>query len=248
MDLRGGVKVRLEILRRVNAQSEPYLQVIEYTPKSKNDTVAFALSEINKGGYRDESGAEVSRIMWEHSCLQKKCGACAMVINGTPGLACGARLSEINKNGVIRIEPLRKFPVTADLMVDRQVMLDNLLKLEAWLQTQVKINERQAELAYDASRCLQCGCCLEVCPNFYAGGEFYGMAAGVPAARLIAELAPADGKALKRGYDKHIFEGCGKSLSCKSICPAGIETDRMLARSNAAAVWKRIFGRCQKQR
>ena len=59
MDLRGGVKVRLEILRRVNAQSEPYLQVIEYTPKSKNDTVAFALSEINKGGYRDESGAEV---------------------------------------------------------------------------------------------------------------------------------------------------------------------------------------------
>ena len=241
MDLRGGVKVRLEILRRVNAQSEPYLQVIEYTPKSKNDTVAFALSEINKGGYRDESGAEVSRIMWEHSCLQKKCGACAMVINGTPGLACGARLSEINKNGVIRIEPLRKFPVISDLTVDRSVMFKNLRDISLWLDEELSADEKSVDTAYDASRCLQCGCCLEVCPNFYAGGKFYGMAAGIPASKLLAQLDKGKRKALAKQYDKHFYSGCGKSLSCKDICPAGIETDALMVNSNALAVFKRLF-------
>ncbi|MDR2795780.1 MAG: fumarate reductase iron-sulfur subunit, partial [Spirochaetaceae bacterium] len=29
---------------------------------------------------------------WECSCLQKKCGACAMLINNTPALACDTKL------------------------------------------------------------------------------------------------------------------------------------------------------------
>ncbi|MGB4942290.1 MAG: succinate dehydrogenase, partial [Blautia wexlerae] len=40
-------------------------------------------------------------------------------------------------------------------------------------------------------------------------------------------------------YRKHYFEGCGKSLSCQNICPAGIPVEELMVRSNAAAVWKK---------
>ena len=112
-----------------------------------------------------------------------------------------------------------------------------LRDLRVWLE-----GERAAdggELCYESARCLQCGCCLEICPNFCAGEPFFGMAAFVPTARLIAELTPEQQTALRRSYRKHIYEGCGKSLACRDICPAGIELDRLLLHTNSAAVWKR---------
>ena len=65
------------------------------------------------------------------------------------------------------------------------------------------------------------------------------MASFVPAARLIAELPPEDQQALRRVYRTHIYEGCGKSLACRDVCPADIPLDRLLLHTNAAAVWKR---------
>ena len=44
-------------------------------------------------------------------------------------------------------------------------------------------------------------------------------------------------------YNKYIFEGCGKSLACRNICPAGLDIDRLLARSNAVSLWKRLVRR-----
>jgi succinate dehydrogenase / fumarate reductase iron-sulfur subunit len=44
---------------------------------------------------------------------------------------------------------------------------------------------------------------------------------------------------LKEKYKERFYEGCGKSLSCHDICPAGIEVDELTARSNAVAVWNR---------
>ena len=41
------------------------------------------------------------------------------------------------------------------------------------------------------------------------------------------------------GYRQLYFEGCGKSLACQDICPAGIPVEELMSRSNAAAVWKR---------
>ena len=96
-------------------------------------------------------------------------------------------------------------------------------------------------MGYEASRCLQCGCCLEVCPNFDPEGTFFGMAAAVPVTRLLAELPASQREELSRLYREHVFEGCGKSLACRNVCPAGIDIDRMLVNSNAAAVWKRFL-------
>ena len=59
--------------------------------------------------------------------------------------------------------------------------------------------------------------------------------------RVLSEL-PTDRAAAKR-YRRLVYEGCGKSLACKDICPAGIDVERLMVASSAAAVWKGLFRR-----
>ena len=223
------MEITFEILRRKSAADKPYKQTVT-ADGERCETVAEALDQINTEKLSDDP------VQWERSCKQKKCGACAMRINGRPRLACDAWLSEFD-SGIIKLEPLRKFPVICDLMVDRSVMFDNLKTIGAWLGGDA--GSEDTGISYEASRCLQCGCCLEVCPNFYAGGEFFGAAAMTPLSRLISETPEADKKRLYGSYNEHFYRGCGKSLSCRDICPAGIDTEHLLVNSNAAAVWKR---------
>ena len=161
-----------------------------------------------------------------------------MVIDGVPRLACDVRLAQLRRE-VVRVDPLRKFPLVADLMVDRSAVFARLNELQTWLDEQVELPQRRSEVAYEGSRCLQCGCCLEVCPNFAVEGGFGGMAAMVPLSRLLAEATPADRKRLARAYRAGVYGGCGTSLACRNICPAGIDISGLMARSNAAAVWRR---------
>ncbi len=59
-------------------------------------------------------------LRFRHSCHMGKCGSCAVMVNGRPGLACW----ELAVDGMV-IEPLRGLPVIADLVVERtEVDLD----------------------------------------------------------------------------------------------------------------------------
>ena len=58
-------------------------------------TVATALRELNdRNPLTDMDGNPAAEIQWECNCLQKKCGACAMLVNGLPMLACDANLED----------------------------------------------------------------------------------------------------------------------------------------------------------
>ena len=223
------MEVTFDILRRKNAADTPYIQSVTIE-RGRCATVGEALDVINSDKLADDP------IQWDRSCKQKKCGACAMLINGIPRLACDAKIDEYPGER-IKLEPLKKFPCVRDLIVDRSVIFDNLRKLGSWLDENAVCDDTEA--AFDASKCLQCGCCLEICPNFYSGGEFFGASALAASSRLIGETPAELGKRLYGEYNKHFFRGCGKSLSCKDICPAGIDTERLMVNSNAAAVWKR---------
>ncbi len=232
--------LQIEIERRMSPEHKPYTLTLKYETENKSETVAAMLQSINSNSRRqDAEGKSFEPVRWECSCLQKKCGACAMVINGRPMLACDAKLLEAAKRGRIAIGPLKKFPPVADLIVDRGPMLAALSEAKLWLTEQGLVKAENTDLAFEASRCLQCGCCLEVCPNFYAGGSFMGMAAAMPGSRLLLAAGETDKAALAAEYKKHVYGGCGKSLACRSICPAGIDIEALLVNSNAAAVWKR---------
>ena len=252
----------IQLDRRKAQDAQGRRECFRYETADLSETIATVLSKLNSSSpLTDTDGNAAEPIRWECSCLQRKCGACAMLINHKPRLACDARLEEYAAAGKrfgirrtkgkkekkeqeqpvsILLEPLKKFPLVEDLITDRGIMQENLRKMNLWLSSEAVHTQRSFDTAYEASRCLQCGLCLEVCPNYSPENGFTGLAAAVPSARVLVETASdPSSAALKKKYRKYVYEGCGKSLACRNICPAGIDADGLLASSSAIAVWGR---------
>ncbi len=132
-------------------------------------------------------GKTVAPVAWDCNCLEEVCGACTMVINGKVRQACSAlvdRLLEDNP-AEIQLEPMTKFPVLRDLLVDRSRLFRALRKTKAWIPVDgyynmgsgPRVSQEEQERAYPLSTCMSCGCCLEACPQY-----------------TKVELTPADGE------------------------------------------------------
>src|ERR1700727_1496083 len=52
------------------------------------------------------------------NCKAGKCGSCSAEINGVPKLMCMTRLSNLNLNLPVILEPMHTFPVIRDLVTD----------------------------------------------------------------------------------------------------------------------------------
>lgn len=220
----------ITIKRQRDATSTPYWQSFR-CDTNPNMTVSALLDKLN---YTDDlydiNGNAAPRIHWECSCLQKMCGACAMVINGIPGLACATFLRNI-KEDKLTLEPLSKFPVVADLIVDRSIIENNLHKAQAYLGKYRKPRMKDFPQLYSVAKCLKCGLCLEVCPNYIKGENFLGAFFANDMYLLSQQSADRNDK-LKKEYAKHFASGCSKSLSCVNVCPMGIDTLASMAKMN----------------
>ena len=180
-------------------------------------------------------------IEYSCSCLQGICGACAMVINSQPKLACKTFVNEermVIEYGEITIEPLSKFPLVRDLKVDRSVLFDVMADCELWLESDSKYDSNNLDFEYEMSLCLMCGCCSEVCPN-YGPGDFAGAHAAVSASKLINQESDEKHlKSIKNNYKKRFFSHCVKSTSCEDVCPMEIPTQRAISKMNRKSVWR----------
>ena len=225
------MKIMLEILRRRGPQDAPYRQTFEIEA-AQDDSVADLLTRLNeREPLRDVTGTEAEPVAWECSCLERKCGACAMRVNGRPRLACTSFLSELG--GSVVLEPLSKFPPVRDLIVDRDSVMRFLREMRVWTEEQAVQPAGSHETRYQSARCLMCGCCMEVCPNFSAEGSFAGAMGAVNAYRAVEnEKDPKRRREMIGEYRRHYYNGCGKSLSCHDICPAGIPVEELLVRGN----------------
>lgn len=178
------MRYTIRIKRQENKEAKPFWQEFEIEAEGEL-SIAAVLNELNaRQKLTDKSGKEAEPISWECGCMVKKCGACAMRINGLPELACSTFLQSL-KGKVIVLEPLSKFPVVKDLIVDRSVVFENLKKINLWLESDAYMTEYTHEIRYQSARCLMCGCCLEVCPNFDFGKDFAGAIAPVNAYRIL---------------------------------------------------------------
>ena len=220
----------VKIKRQNDPESAAYWQTFSYTGPA-HVTVSAVLDALN---YTDDlfdvAGNPASRIRWECSCMQAMCGGCAMVINGVPALACATYADE-GKTDTLVLEPLSKFPVIADLIVDRSIIYEQLLGASAYLENIAASDPRQHKQQYSVAKCLKCGLCLEVCPNYQPGGEFFG-AAFANESYLLASQSTDKKPPIIQEYKKHFGAGCSKALSCQSVCPMEIETLTSILRMN----------------
>ena len=220
----------VKIKRQHAPETDAYWQSFSYDGP-EHVTVSAVLDALN---YTDDlfdvDGNPAPRIRWECSCMQSVCGGCAMVINGVPALACATFADEV-KGKTLILEPLSKFPVIADLIVDRSVIYENLNSAKAYLEHLAANDKRQYKHQYSVAKCLKCGLCLEVCPNYHPGGDFFGAVLANESYLIMSQSADKQPQIVKE-YKTHFGAGCSKALSCQSICPMEIETLSSMIKMN----------------
>jgi succinate dehydrogenase / fumarate reductase, iron-sulfur subunit len=188
------------------------------------------------------SGKEVEPVCYESGCLEEVCGSCTMVINGKVQQACTALVDNLGDH--ITLEPMSKFPVRRDLIVDRSKMFENLKKVKAWIEVDgiydlgegPKVSPEIQEENYILSRCMTCGCCLEACPQWTNDNAFVG--AQVISQAVLFNSHP-NGQNIKDERTQALIDNglnnCGNAQACVVACPKEIPLTDSIARANGMA-------------
>lgn len=230
--------IHLKIKRQDSPQEPSYWEEFKI-PYKPNMNVVSTLMEIRKRP-TNSSGQATTPVVWDCTCLEEVCGACTMLINGEVRQACSALIDQLEQP--ITLAPMTKFKVIRDLQVDRQVMFDHLKKIKAWVNIDgafdlgrgPRMSEKDRKVAYQLSRCMTCGCCMEACPNVNERSDFMG-AAPLGQARLF-NLHPLGKMDRHDRLDAVMGKGglvdCGNSQNCVMACPKNIPLTTSIADLN----------------
>lgn len=233
-----GKTVRLKI-KRQNSPNEPARWEEFEIPHRPGMNIIVALRDIAENP-KTCSGVNSTPVSYEANCLEEVCGACAMVINGVSRQACSTLVDKLEQP--ITIEPLSKFPTVRDLMVDRQRLFNDLKKVKAWVPIDgtydlgpgPRESPEEQEEAYPLSRCISCGNCLEVCPQYNDETQFVG-AAVISQVRLF-NIHPTGkmhaGERLEALMQPGGIHMCSYAQNCVKVCPKEIPLTESIASVN----------------
>ncbi|MEP0814718.1 MAG: succinate dehydrogenase iron-sulfur subunit [bacterium] len=218
-------RIDLKVLRCDGPGKPQYWQEFSI-PYRPNMNVISVLQAVQRNPVTKD-GKRVAPVVWDCNCLEEVCGACTMIINGRVRQACSALIDKLELP--LELRPMTKFPTIRDLWVDRQRMFNSLIRVKAWVPIDgtydlgpgPQMAEEKRALAYDLSRCMTCGCCLEACPQFTLTNQFVG-AAAIQQALLFTSHPTAQMNATERieslmGPDGLV--GCGNAQNCVEVCP-----------------------------
>ncbi len=180
-------------------------------------------------------------IAFEHDCREGICGACGMVINGSPHgpkkavTTCQLHMRSFDDGDEIWIEPWRAkaFPIRKDLVVDRSA-LDRVIQAGGYISVRtgsapdanaIPIPKEKADVAFDAATCIGCGACVAACPN--ASAMLFA-AAKVTHLGLLPQGQPERYErvvGMVAQMDAEGFGYCTNHGACQTACPKQISTD-----------------------
>ncbi|NME07412.1 succinate dehydrogenase iron-sulfur subunit [Psychrobacillus sp. BL-248-WT-3] len=244
-------KVQIEIYRQDTPESKPYWEKFEVNWRP-NMNVISALMEIRQRPVNTD-GKATTPVTWDMNCLEEVCGACSMVINGRPRQSCSTLIDQLTQP--ITLAPMSTFPVVRDLQVDRSRMFDALKKVKAWVPIDgsydlgegPRMPERKRQWAYELSKCMTCGVCLEACPNVNDNASFIGPA---PLSQVRLFNAHPTG-AMNKDERLNAIMGdgglanCGNAQNCVVACPKGIPLTTSIAalnRDTTVQMFRNFFG------
>jgi succinate dehydrogenase / fumarate reductase iron-sulfur subunit len=243
--------IRLRVKRQDQPGARPYWEefAIPYRPQHNVVSLLMALREnpVNARGER------VAPVVFEANCMEEVCGSCTMVINGRVRQACSTLIDTLSQP--ITLEPMSKFPVVRDLLVDRQRMFEALRQVRGWVDIDgawdihegaPRVSPKEWEEHYDFSRCMTCGCCMEACPQYLPQSKFIGPA-------MLGQAWRFNDHPTGRYYKEerlHALMGpggvtdCGNAQNCVEVCPKEIKlTDAIakLGRQTTVQALKDLF-------
>ena len=184
-------------------------------------------------------------LSFRRSCRSAICGSCAMKINGISKLACKTQVSpEIEKFGIINVEPLANMPVVRDLIVDQESFFDKIKEIKPYLLGQredeahnhfhvLKEGEKISQPVYyrpefqnltgnnDTPNCILCECCYSECGGVVGNPRYLGPAALAKLYRYSEDPRDNDknGSRLVNGSNPDGMWDCVHCQSCEEVCP-----------------------------
>lgn len=180
-------------------------------------------------------------VSFDHDCREGICGACGMVINGSPHgpqkatTTCQLHMRQFKNNDEIYIEPWRAnaFPVVRDLVVDRGAF-DRIVQAGGYISVRsgsppdanaIPIPKSDADRAMDAAACIGCGACVAACPNASA---MLFTAAKAGHLNLLPQGQPEKDRRVRNmvaQMDAEGFGHCTNHYECMAACPKGIDVE-----------------------
>jgi len=172
----------------------------------------------------EEAWRQDPTLLFRHACHHASCGSCGLRVNGRERLACVTPALEAARRGVVRLEPLRNFPVVADLVVDFSPLAQKLESVQACVVT-------GAAGARQFSRCIECGLCVSACPISALNPRYLGPAA------LAAAAGRLDVPAVRAGVeDADGLWRCHGAYDCTDVCPVGVDPALGIGRLRQALI------------
>ena len=195
-------QLTLQILRTSRGEpGQSYWQEFKITV-SEN---AYVLDALEAAWKQDSS------LMFRHSCHHASCGSCGIRIQGRERLSCITSAFGVARRGVLRLEPLRNFPILADLVVDMGLLACKLEEVKAHVVKDV-------QSAKQFVNCIECGLCISACPVAATSRDYLGpavLAAAQSNMDLVEVRSQVEGP---NGVWR-----CHSAFECTEVCPAGVE-------------------------
>jgi succinate dehydrogenase / fumarate reductase iron-sulfur subunit len=168
-------------------------------------------------------------VRW--NCKAGKCGSCSAEINGMPKLMCMTRLSDINLEAPVTLEPMHAFPPIRDLVTDVSWNFRAKKTIQPFKPRTPdnpdgtwRMQQADVERVQEFRKCIECFLCQDVCHvlrEHHKHDEFIGPRLLVYAAAL--EMHPLDIE--DRVPDlrhKHNIGYCNITTCCRQVCPESI--------------------------
>ena len=164
------------------------------------------------------------------NCKAAKCGSCSAEINGKPGLLCKTRVDEFGDGEVIRVAPLKTFPIVKDLVTDVSwnfevsKTIEPLKLSETDAAKPLRMQQIDVDRMQEFRKCIECFLCQDVCHVLRDNGRkdiFYGPRQMIKLAGL--SMHPYD-KAERMAFakDKAGVGACNITKCCTEVCPEHI--------------------------
>jgi succinate dehydrogenase/fumarate reductase iron-sulfur protein len=169
---------------------------------------------------------EFEPTAFDYNCRGGSCGLCTMKVNGIPVFAC----ETVVKEGTdLTIEPLDRFPVIRDLIVDKRTVSARTLSIQPQFlrdtpMTNPQTMDKDAFLsAAILQQCRECMICMSVCPAIETNG-FDGYAGPYVMTRIAQRYYDdREGHRAERlhtAVQQGLFN-CIECGTCTTVCPKG---------------------------